>query len=188
MGVSLLGPILLGLSLVVSSAILALPMVSDTTPLIEKLLFGLKILPVLLAWLGFSLLFKFVPACKVSTKAAFVGGFLAMVQMEILKIGFATYVKLFPTYDLIYGAFAAVPLFLLWLYSVWFIVIWNGAVVATLSDHLTLGKQTKQRKEKVEVKDANGSELESSRSSKLDTKVKEHFSAEHKAHTELDKL
>jgi membrane protein len=33
----------------------------------------------------------------------------------------------------VYGAFAAVPLFLLWLYLVWFIVIWNGALVATLT-------------------------------------------------------
>lgn len=145
LGISLFGPILLGLSLVMSSAILALPLVSDTTPFIEKLLFGLKIVPVLLAWIGFSLLFKFVPACKVSTRAAFVGGFLAMVQMELLKIGFAAYVKFFPSYDLIYGAFAAIPLFLLWLYLVWFIVIWNGAVVATLSDqylHWKLGGVT----------------------------------------------
>lgn len=134
LGISLFGPLLLGLSLLMSSAILALPYVSDTTPFIEKLLFGLKIVPVLLAWLGFSLLFKFVPACKVATRAAFIGGFLAMAQMELLKIGFAAYVKMFPTYDLIYGAFAAIPLFLLWLYLVWFIVIWNGSVVATLSD------------------------------------------------------
>lgn len=134
LGISLFGPILLGLSLVISSAILTLPLISDTTPFIEKLLFGLKIIPVMLAWLGFTLLFKFVPACYVSTRAAAIGGFLAMVQMELLKVGFGAYVKFFPTYDLIYGAFAAVPLFLLWLYLSWFIVIWNGAFVATLSE------------------------------------------------------
>lgn len=134
LGVSLLGPIFLGISLVLSSAILALPFISDTTPFIEKLLFGLKIIPVLLAWLGFSLLYKFGPTLKVANRAAFVGGFMAMVQVELLKVGFATYVKLFPTYDLIYGAFAAIPLFLLWLYLLWFIVIWNGAVVAILNE------------------------------------------------------
>lgn len=134
LGISLFGPILLGLSLVISSAILTLPLISDTTPFIEKLLFGLKIIPVMLSWLGFTLLFKFVPACYVSTRAAVIGGFFAMAQMELLKVGFGAYVKLFPTYDLIYGAFAAVPLFLLWLYLSWFIVIWNGAVVATLSE------------------------------------------------------
>ena len=134
LGISLFGPILLGLSLVISTTILTLPLISDTTPFIEKLLFGLKIIPVMLSWLGFTLLFKFVPACYVSMRAAAIGGFLAMAQMELLKVGFAAYVKLFPTYDLIYGAFAAVPLFLLWLYLTWFIVIWNGAVVATLSE------------------------------------------------------
>ncbi|MBN2647617.1 MAG: YihY family inner membrane protein [Thiotrichales bacterium] len=134
LGISLLGPILLGLSLVMSSAILALPLINETTPVVEKLLFGLKLVPVLMSWVGFTLLFKFVPAGRVSSRSALIGGFFAMVQMELLKVGFAYYIKLFPTYDLIYGAFAAVPLFLLWLYLLWFVVIWNGAVVATLSE------------------------------------------------------
>lgn len=142
LGISLFGPILLGLSLVISSAILALPLISDTTPFIEKLIFGLKIVPIVLGWLGFTFLYKFVPASHVSTAAAFIGGFFAMVQMELLKVGFGIYVKLFPTYDLIYGAFAAIPLFLLWLYLIWFIVIWNGSVVATLSDQYLQWKKS----------------------------------------------
>nr|WP_243755225.1 YihY family inner membrane protein [Thiomicrorhabdus sp. 6S3-12] len=151
LGISLFGPILLGLSLLVSSAILALPLVSDTTPFIEKLLFGLKIIPVALSWLGFTLLYKFVPACQVSTRAAFLGGFMAMLQMELLKVGFGVYVKLFPTYDLVYGAFAAVPLFLLWLYLIWFIVIWNGAVVATLSEQYLGWKKARLKAQATEA-------------------------------------
>lgn len=132
LGVSLLGPLLLGLSLVISSSLLALPLFVETTPWIEKLFFGLKVVPLVLAWLGFTALYKLVPVAKVPFKVAFIAGFFAMFELELLKSGFALYVEWFPTYALVYGAFAAIPLFLLWLYSLWFIVIWNGALVATL--------------------------------------------------------
>ena len=132
LGISLLGPLLLGLSLVVSSSLLALPLFVETTPWVEKLTANMKIVPLVLAWLGFTALYKLVPIVKVPFKVALISGFFAMVELELLKSGFALYVEWFPTYSLVYGAFAAVPLFLLWLYALWFIVIWNGAVVVTL--------------------------------------------------------
>jgi len=132
LGISLLGPLLLGLSLLTSSYLLALPFLAETTPWFTQITFGLATLPLLLSWLGLTFLFKFVPVSFVPTKVAFLGGFFAMVQLELLKYGFTVYVKLFPTYDLIYGAFAAIPLFLLWLYLIWFIVIWNGAFIVSL--------------------------------------------------------
>ena len=141
LGVSLLGPILLGLSLVTSSYVLALPWLAETTPWLEKLTFGMSLLPLLFSLLGFMLLYKFVPVAFVPLKAVFVGGVFATIQLELLKSGFALYIKWFPTYDLIYGAFASVPLFLLWLYLIWFIVIWNGALVVTLTQSLTSNLQ-----------------------------------------------
>ncbi|WP_321326288.1 YihY/virulence factor BrkB family protein [Thiomicrorhabdus sp.] len=132
LGVSLLGPLLLGLSLVISSSLLALPLFVETTPFIDKLTSGMKIVPLILAWLGFTALYKLVPIVKVPIKIALISGLFAMLELELLKTGFATYVEWFPTYAVVYGAFAAVPLFLLWLYLIWFIVIWNGALVATL--------------------------------------------------------
>jgi len=132
LGISILGPLLLGLSLVLSSYLLALPLLAETMPWLEQATFGMATLPLLLSWLGFTLLFKFVPSCYVPIKIALLGGLFAMVELELLKYGFALYVTWFPTYNLVYGAFAAIPLFLLWLYLIWFIVIWNGALVATL--------------------------------------------------------
>jgi len=133
LGISLIGPLLLGLSLVISSSLLALPLFVETTPFIEKLTFGMQLIPMILAWLGFTLLYKLVPVAFVSFRIAIFAGFFAMIEFELLKTGFTLYVQWFPTYALVYGAFAAVPLFLLWLYLIWFIVIWNGALVATLS-------------------------------------------------------
>ena len=145
-GVSLLGPVLLGLSLVVSSSLLALPFIVESTPFIDKLFSGMKILPLVLAWIGFTALYKLVPIAKVSLKIAVIGGFFAMLEVELLKYGFTMYVQWFPTYALVYGAFAAVPLFLLWLYSMWVIVIWNGALVATLTrQHKQMLQTSKQK-------------------------------------------
>ncbi len=132
LGISLLGPLFLGMSLVLSSSLLALPLIVETTPLIDKITSGMKIVPLILAWLGFTALYKLVPVAKVPFKIALMSGLFAMLELELLKSGFALYVEWFPTYAVVYGAFAAVPLFLLWLYLVWFIVIWNGAVVVTL--------------------------------------------------------
>ncbi|WP_019557628.1 YihY family inner membrane protein [Thiomicrorhabdus arctica] len=142
LGVSLLGPLLLGLSLVTSSYVLALPFLAETTPWLEKLTFGIRLLPLIFSLLGFVLLYKLVPVAYVPVKAAFVSGVFATIQLELLKAGFGLYIKWFPTYDLIYGAFASVPLFLLWLYLVWFIVIWNGALVVTLTQYMTSSQQT----------------------------------------------
>lgn len=141
LGVSLLGPILLGLSLLTSSYLLALPLLSETFPLLEQLTFGISLLPFAFSLLGFAALYKFVPAHPVSTQAALIGGLLATLQLELLKSGFGLYVQWFPSYNLIYGAFAAVPLFLLWLYVLWFIVIWNGVVVSVLNPRY-LAKKT----------------------------------------------
>lgn len=149
LGVSLLGPLLLGLSLVISSSLLALPLFVETTPFIDKLTSGMKIVPLILAWLGFTALYKLVPIVKVPFKMALISGLFAMIELELLKTGFAMYVEWFPTYAIVYGAFAAIPLFLLWLYSIWFIVIWNGAVVATLmnlNSHKPHAQQTIKEK------------------------------------------
>lgn len=144
LGVSILGPLLLGLSLVTSSYLLAVPLLKDAYPLLETLTFGISLLPFLFAFLGFAALYKYVPRQKVSSKAALIGGLFATVQLELLKEGFALYVQWFPTYNLIYGAFAAIPLFLLWLYLLWFIVIWNGTVVAVLNQHYLSADDTPQ--------------------------------------------
>ncbi|WP_373017646.1 YihY family inner membrane protein [Thiomicrorhabdus sp.] len=150
LGVSLLGPILLGLSLLTSSYLLALPLLSDAYPFLEKLTFGISLLPFLFSLLGFAALYKFVPRHKVSGKAAMIGGLFATLQLEFLKSGFSLYVQWFPSYSVIYGAFAAVPLFLLWLYVMWFIVIWNGVVVAVLNKRYVSGDEDTEAKPKLE--------------------------------------
>lgn len=60
------------------------------------------------------------------------GGVAAGVLFELMKRGFALYVSYFPTYTLVYGAFAAVPVFLLWRYLSWLVVIVGATLTALI--------------------------------------------------------
>jgi membrane protein len=68
----------------------------------------------------------------VLVKDALVGGIIAAVGFEVMKRGFGLYLQLFPTYDLIYGTFAIIPIFLLWLYLSWLLVLIGAVTVAVL--------------------------------------------------------
>lgn len=130
LGVSLLGPLLLGLSLVASSYVLAWPLLLGDMTVSWGVNQLMSSLPLIFSVLGFMLLFKFVPMSQVSWKQAWWVALMASIKVELLKTGFAWYITAFPTYDLVYGALAAVPVFLLWLYLMWFILIWNACVLA----------------------------------------------------------
>lgn len=133
LGISLLGPILLGLSLAMSSYVFAnsfLDSVSQWTLMDTRVL---KLFPMLVSLIGFVLLFKWVPLIKIQWHQAWWVGLMAAVEFEVLKFGFGWYLKAFPTYDLVYGALAAVPIFLLWLYLMWLIVMWNASVLAEMT-------------------------------------------------------
>ena len=84
---------------------------------------------------AFTLLYAFVPARRVPFRLALVGGVLASLAFEGAKLGFTFYFAHVQTYQLIYGAFAALPLFLLWLYLSWAIVLVGAAITATLAEN-----------------------------------------------------
>lgn len=79
----------------------------------------------------FTLLFKYVPNCSVPLSHAMIGGFTAAAGGEIVKAGFSIYVTA-GTISTIYGAFTAIPVFLIWLYVAWLLVFLGAAVTATI--------------------------------------------------------
>jgi len=128
-----MGPLLLGASLSLSSYAFAAVQwsgVSDYTPPF----IAARVLPVLLAILGFTLMFLVVPNRAVSLKHAVLGAVLAAFLLELLKIGFGIYLSNFPTYQVIYGALAAIPIFLLWMYLSWAAVIFGAELAASLPE------------------------------------------------------
>lgn len=130
-----LGPVLLGLGLGLTSYVTSLPLVSDATDVMggkERLL---ALLPLLLSGAAFTLLYAAVPNCTVPLRHAMAGGLLSALLFEAAKRGFAMFVSLSPSYQLVYGAFAAVPLFLLWIYISWIIVLLGAQFVRCLSTY-----------------------------------------------------
>src|SRR5690606_39941735 len=107
-----LGPLLLGAGFAVSTYITSLSMISGPNALLgAKTILGF--MPLLSGVAAFTLLYAAVPNTRVPLRHALLGGLFAAVLFEIAKAMFGLYVRLFPGYQLIYGAFATVPLFLL---------------------------------------------------------------------------
>ena len=126
-----LGPILIGASLSMTSYL-----VSTSLGLARGLPIGgealLRGAPVLLTCVAFTLLYLLVPNRHVRVRHALIGGFIAGIAFELMKRGFALYLAHFPTYTLIYGAFAVVPIFLVWLYFSWVTVMLGASITALL--------------------------------------------------------
>lgn len=93
----------------------------------------LKVLPVILTTAAFTLLFRVVPNRFVPLRHAVIGGVIAAIAFESMNRGFAYYISHFPTYKLVYGAFASVPIFLLWIYLSWLTVLFGAIITASLS-------------------------------------------------------
>lgn len=124
------GPPLIGASLSLTSWLVSesLGLVADM-PLAAEVM--LDIVPVVLTAGAFTLAYVTIPNRRVLVRDALTGGVLAAAAFEAMKHGFAYYIAQFPTYKLVYGAFASVPIFLLWIYLSWVVVL-LGAVTAAV--------------------------------------------------------
>lgn len=124
-----LGPFMLSFGLAFSSYVTSLALWrEDWVPG-----FGLQLmvvlLPLLTSFFAFTLLYWAVPNCRIKLKHAAVGGVAVALAFEAGKILFAEATTFFPSYQLIYGAFAAVPLFLLWLFVSWTLILFGAELV-----------------------------------------------------------
>ena len=125
-----LGPILIGGGLVITS-------VAVSTSL-GWLAVGqwfthwiITVVPVGLTMLAFTLLYIAVPNRDVQWKHAAIGGAAAALGFELMKHLLGVYITQFPTYHLIYGTFAAIPIFLLWVYLSWLVTLFGALIAAT---------------------------------------------------------
>jgi membrane protein len=127
-----LAPLLMGGSLSMTSWLISMSVgnLSELTTLILGLL---KLVPFILATLAFTFLFRVVPNRFVPMKHGFIGGAVAALAFEGMSRAFAIYIAHFPTYKLVYGAFASFPIFLLWVYLSWFTVLLGAVLTASLS-------------------------------------------------------
>jgi membrane protein len=126
-----LGPPVLGVSLWASSVLLGLSMgwIAALPPAVHA---ALNFAPALLGALALTCLFRVLPHTRVGWWQAAVGGVLASVAIELCKRGFAAYLLKLPTYKAVYGAFAVLPAFLLWVYVSWLVTLAAALVAANL--------------------------------------------------------
>lgn len=127
--IATLGPLLLGGSLSLSSYAL-----SASRGLVAALPGGVELLlytgVLLLMAAGTASLYKFVPNTDVRWAHAWAGGVFVACGFELAKRGLAWYLEAVPTYSTIYGAFAALPIFFIWIYLGWVIVLLGGVIAA----------------------------------------------------------
>ncbi len=93
----------------------------------------LRFIPFLMTAIALILAYRVVPNRHVPMRHAFAGGILAAALFEATKYFFVIYISKVPTYSLVYGAFASVPIFLLWLFCCWMVVLIGAEITATFS-------------------------------------------------------
>lgn len=121
-------PFLIGISVFISSYLFSLSWVSSATSALGVKKFFLSCLPIIINTLIFSLIYTLIPTNLIRWRDGLVGGLTAALLFQLAKIAFAYYLSRFPSYALIYGAFAVIPIFLLWMYIFWSIILF-GAIL-----------------------------------------------------------
>jgi membrane protein len=126
-----LGPLMIGASLSLTSYLVSLSLgLAKGIPLISEV--TLKLVPVMLTLAAFSLLYLIVPGRPSSVRHAVIGGVAAGLVFELMKKVFTLYITQFPTYTLVYGTFASVPIFLIWIYLSWLVILAGAELAAAL--------------------------------------------------------
>src|SRR5205814_6946241 len=114
-----LGPLLVGMSLTLSTYLDTAARRAGFDPeTIVQFASGwmhyfARLVPFVLELIAFTLLYCLIPNCAVRWRDGVVGAAVAAVAIEVLKIGFAIYIGTFASYQTVYGAIAAIPIFLL---------------------------------------------------------------------------
>lgn len=101
---------------------------------------ALRFVPFLVMTGAFTLLYLTLPNRKVRAVHALAGGLCAALLFDLSKFGFALYLRSFTTYATVYGAFALIPIFLLWLYVSWAVTMLGAVVAATAPEWSSLGR------------------------------------------------
>lgn len=128
-----IGPFMLGAGILISTYLISLKLTVQEYDQFGLTPFLFRLVPLFMTTTTFTLLFAAVPNCRVPLKYALTGGFVTAVCFELLKLGFGALVAN-SSFKFIYGAFAVVPLFLLWINLLWMTVLVGAVFVRTLSE------------------------------------------------------
>lgn len=124
-----LGPLLLAVSIAATSFLVSLPVVSN----IDSVMAGasswvLSLMPFFSTLVALTLLYVLVPNRRIKLRHGLGGAVVAALMFELAKHSFTLYVTNVPTYATIYGALAVIPLFLVWIYVSWAMVLLGAEI------------------------------------------------------------
>jgi len=128
-----LGPVLMGVGIVMTTYVLSLSVVSNVEATLGMKTRMLSYIPFLTSAVTFTLLYILLPNCVVSRRHAITGGVIAAALFEFAKYGFGIYVSSSTFYQDVYGAIVVIPVFLIWIYTSWVIVILGAHITFCLS-------------------------------------------------------
>ena len=136
-GALTLGPILVAAGLVTMASVILWTggSLRSQSPAMKQ---ALDVLEFVLLWGGISALYRFVPNTHVPWRQVLVGSLGTTLVMEIARSLLTWYLARMSTFSLVYGAFATVPILLVWIYMTWSIVL-LGAVLLASWTGLTMG-------------------------------------------------
>lgn len=133
-----LGPLIFGLALSISTSVhlaagsfgmagtALLPFLARLPSLLTA------ILPILLQSLGLTLLYALIPNCPVRWRDGLTGAVAASILLDICRAGFTVFIDHYNSYEPVYGALAVIPIFLLWMYLSWIMVLIGAEIAAAL--------------------------------------------------------
>ncbi|GLQ05335.1 YihY family inner membrane protein [Sneathiella chinensis] len=149
--ITLLGPVAIGTSLTLARWIASLTREFSGMDLSAYTPYFNFSIPFAGCFLILFLIYRLVPARRVKWRHAALGAAVAAALFILGKYAFKLYLELFPTYQVIYGALAALPIFLIWLYLSWVMVLLGATITAVLGFRFT-GKM-KTRDDAIAVED-----------------------------------
>jgi membrane protein len=124
-------PLFLGLSLFISTYLFSFSFLIGTSQSFQVKIHLLSLVPLFLNAGLFSALYTIMPNTFVRWSDGLLGGITASLLFELAKKIFAIYIKQFPNYELIYGTLSVIPIFLIWLYISWLIILFGALITHT---------------------------------------------------------
>ncbi|MEN8120855.1 MAG: YihY/virulence factor BrkB family protein [Bacteroidota bacterium] len=144
LSITLIAPILIVLSGTVNVYITTiLKDFSQNTDFFELIspiiMFSIKLIPYFLIWVLFTLLYLIMPNKGVKFTHAFIAGLIAGTAYQLIQFYYINFQIGFSRYNAIYGSFAALPLFLIWLQISWNVVLLGAQIAAAFENIKSFG-------------------------------------------------
>lgn len=153
------GPLLLVVAVSMTATIQNLDFVQSLQEkqyLGDLISFAFKILPYVAMWIAFSFLYIFMPNIRVRLPAALIGGVIGGTLWQLGQIGYVLFQVGVARYNAIYGTMAALPIFMVWIYFSWLVVLFGLEITSSIQNLQTISHKIRAENERLSQLDFVG--------------------------------